>query len=268
MKGPRFRRDALPAVLIGIASVLLLSTFAMSWYSTSIVTGKEVVAGESFYLTGVRLAGNNGTAQYANWSSYSATWLPETGAMYLVVGGLVATAALMGILTTILLLKGAGRTHRKLLSWVAIVAVLLAAGGPVFVALAQPSIVCADAHYLPSIPGGPIGGGSDQAPGCGWAIQVFANPDGAMELYTGQSAGPQSSFYGSEAGFLGTGESHNWGPSLGWYVALAGFALLWAGCLLYAISRPPSAAATGDSEVGPSSPSATRAVNNKPALPE
>jgi hypothetical protein len=229
-------------ILIFVGSALLLSTVVLPWYSSSLAAGSNV-ANQTLCPATVVLWGTQGGNSYIALAFYSAVELRNTGVLYLVVAGLVVAGGLLGLRTAYLMRRGVDRTPRLLaeagLRWGGIgrtqptfvlillgITIVLALSGPVVVAFAQPGVVCSDSIFAPSTtfvlehPNNTTLG----SPRCEWEV---AMPLGTSYSFEGSnSPGPQSSFFGTNNETGQTGQVLSWGPSAGWYLALAASALL------------------------------------------
>jgi hypothetical protein len=223
-------------VLIIVGAALLLSTIVMGWYTTSVGNG-SVRAGETLYPTTVRIWGTQGGETYAGPVLYPNAGLTHTGTVYLAITALLVAGGMVGLSAAYLLRHGASRPHRRIVSGLLVVAVLLAVAAPTVLVVAQPSALCSDFVAV----GTPLlTSPSDNTSGatlpCGWDITTPLDPGPGFGHVSGSTPGPQSTFWGSENG---TGEPHSWGPDVGWYVAWVAAAVLLAGALLhFRVGRP------------------------------
>jgi hypothetical protein len=231
------------AIIMTVAgSAALLSTLILGWYSTSLGGGSNV-ANETLFPTTVHLWGSQGGSPYSAIASYSAIELGNTGALYLAVTGLVAAGGLLGVTTAYLMWRGvdrtprllaqaglmwrgANRTPRRVVSALLVITILLALAGPVAVAFAQPGIVCSDSVVVPTpfvLAQAYSNHTSGARPPCGWDMPTPIGQTPAYTFRLGTSPGPQTSFFGTDNE---TGQVLSWGPSVGWYLAMAASALL------------------------------------------
>lgn len=247
MQWRRSNRQDFAAALLLVGAALLFSSLFLGWYSTSLGSGSNFTA-ETFYPTTVQLWGSQGGSAYSVAASYAAIELGNTGMLYLAVAGLVVAGGLLGVTTAYLMWRGADRTPRLLavrgLRWrgsdrtprgivpvFLVVTLLLALAGPVAVAFAQPGAVCSDSFFesTPFFLAYPNNTSGARLP-CGWDVAMQIGQTSSYSFEGGISPGPQSSFFGTNNE---TGQELIWGPSEGWYISLAGTAILITGTLVY-----------------------------------
>lgn len=214
MKSGRLRIGPRRAVglLLMIGAALLALAFFVGWYSISVTNGSQSVT-ETFSISGVHEVSSgmgSGSGSYA--SSFAGAYLPDTGALFALVGTLLLGAVLVGIAGGFFVLFGGSWASRKAILLVAVLAAVLFATVPVVLLAEQPSAVCADAQHFPPPLGAPSAQGSASQPTCTWEFNLgdgeWSNPVGVV--------GPGASFFGqaTQSGWVQT-----WGPGLGWFVA-------------------------------------------------
>jgi hypothetical protein len=225
MHGKPTRRVSLAVVLLVVGSAVLLSTLFQGWFITG-YRGPYSVSGETFYPTSVQLWGSSPRDSYSDWVSYFGLNLNYTGVLYSAVTSLIVFGAAIGLGAAYQLRRGVDPAHKRILSSVLILTVVVAAAGPALVTVAQPAATCADYVFA----GTPlvVSSNSSGTLPCGWDI-YSPNGHGGYGALSGSTAGPQSSFAGSENG---TGYPHFWEPSVGWYLAWLATTLLLIGALL------------------------------------
>jgi hypothetical protein len=236
MKRPPGFKTSTVLIVAGVA--VLLSTLGLGWYATSYGTGR-FVANETLYPTAVQLAGNQADgSSYSDAVSFSAIGLDHTGALYGVVTVLVVFAALIGLVSAYLIRRDTTRSRRRQVSVLVVLAVLLAFAGPTLVVVAQPGAMCADSTGVqtPLVVDQPTIGTDSATLACSWDI-AFPSSEGGYVYYGDHGPGPQSTLIGSNND---AGEPHSWGPSIGWYIALAASALLVIGAVAYLREHPIS----------------------------
>jgi hypothetical protein len=226
MHGKPTRRVSLAPVLFLIGSAALLSTLFQGWFITG-YRDPYGVFGETFYPMWVQLWGSSPRGSYSDWVSYFSLNLNHTGVLYSAVTLLIIFGAAIGFEVAYQLRRGGEPSPKRVVSSLLILAVIVAAAGPVVVTIAQPSATCADWVFA----GTPlvVPSNSTGTLPCGWDI-YGPNGQGGYGAFSGSTAGPQSSFAGSENG---TGYPHFWEPWVGWYLAWLSTAFLLLGALLY-----------------------------------
>jgi len=209
------------SVLFWFGAAALLATLFLGWYTVS-----SSAASQTFYVAGVAVeqSGSGGSTNQA--ASYSDEFLPHVGALYEIAGGLVASAAALGLGVGCLIWAGWARTRTRILFSIAICAVLLAALGPALLAIDQPAAACADAQGFSPPLGEILPQASGNGPSCTWEFYLG---DGNWYSPGLGSSGPQTSFVGSTSQH---GTTMTWGPGTGWYLALAGTAFYAVGVML------------------------------------
>ncbi|MEM0129798.1 MAG: hypothetical protein QXG65_06555 [Thermoplasmata archaeon] len=224
-------------IVLGIvAFALLAASLFVPWYMYQLSASGPYSASEttSFYIgNGSNAIQYTCTGAYSpcppptNYGNVSGKPLPKTGQGSVLLQYLVFAAIALGVIGVIV----AAATRRNPGRARAAMAILVVAG---LVALAAP-------------------------------ITQFATQPMSLHSDTGSSDGPAGSFFGSNSTNLGSGEtvSSSWGPTYGWYVALAAFVLLLVGGIAEGRARKPGLApATSEQPAGaptgpePSSPPA------------
>jgi hypothetical protein len=249
MDPPRSRGPVLASVLFLVGGALLLSTLALGWYTTWIANGTKDSL-ETLFLTHVQVASDQTGTNYNGAASFAAVWLPNTGTLYLIVAGIVILAAIFAFVVATLILARDARRRKRLTPILMVAAIALAAAGPVLLFAVQPALECADSSHLPPPPPPSEYGNSTSSSSCGWGMPAGYDSSTPYAVYESSSAGPQSSFFGSQPFHLtssDTGYSLDWGPSYGWYVALIATLLIGMGALRYRAAsrsamRTPAAA--------------------------
>jgi len=226
MQGEAPRRVGIAVVLLVVGSAVLLSTLFQGWFITG-YRDPYGVFGETFYPTWVQLWGSSPRGSYSDWVSYFGLNLNHTGVLYSALTLLITFGTAIGFEAAYQLRPGVDPTPKRIVSSLVILAVIVAAAGPVAVTIAQPPATCAD-WMSASTPLVVPSNGSGTLP-CGWDI-YGPNGQGGYGAFSGSTAGPQSSFAGSENG---TGYPHFWEPSVGWYLAWLATAFLLLGALLH-----------------------------------
>jgi hypothetical protein len=228
MQGKRPPRSGTVLVLLVVGSAILISTLFQGWYITGLGPGPTAgTFGETFYPTTVQVWGSPQGHSYSDFVSYFELNLNHTGLLYVSVTALIVVAGVIGPIAAYVLRRDADGTRRRFVSALVIMAVIVAAAGPVLVTVAQPSATCAD--WVPVGTPLVVPSNSSGTLPCGWDI-YSPNGHGGYQAFSGSTSGPQSSFFGSENG---TGEPHFWEPSVGWYLAWLATVFLLIGALLY-----------------------------------
>ncbi len=232
-------------ILIAAGAALLLSTLVLGWYTITIGSG-TFVAGETLYPTAVQIWGTGSGTSYSDAAAYSAIGAGHTGGLYLAVTCLVVAGALVGFLAAYRIRRDADRSHRRLVSALVVLTVVLAFAAPVLVAVAQPDTVCADSIFVSTpLVAPPSNNSSAASLPCVGDVTTPGGQGSGYGHYSVGPAGPQGSFFGSSNE---TGEPLTWGPSIGWYIALAASALLAIGAVMFVYGRR----ATVPSQANPS----------------
>ncbi len=236
-RGPRLAQ----ALLIA-GTLLLLFTLNVAWYSTYIGNGINN-ASETLYVSHVQLSGDQNGVVFNGASSFASVYLPGTGGLYLVVAGLVVAGSLVGLVATVLTAARGTPRRIRMTRLVVIAAVVLAASAPVALLALQPIAFCSDSAHIPSGISPSEYGNSTMSPSCGWAMSVWGDV-APSPIYSSSTSGPQSSFFGSQPFHLtspNTGFALDWGPSIGWYLALVATLLMGIGAKRYRTwSREPT----------------------------
>jgi hypothetical protein len=209
------------AVIVLVGAVLLIAALVTPWYTTKISNG-SISETVNFYPG---LPGTNGTVQYScsgtsycpTQSSYTSSQnnLNNTGTIAETSFFLIIVGVIFGLLGAILGFVSRGNPRRAGAAMaLALLAMLLA--------------VAAFGAYAAALPG---------------AV--------AKDTPDHNGSGPWSTFFGSNSS---GGASFNWGPGVGWYLAIGGFVLLLIGAILLWTARkdpappammPPPPAPTG-----------------------
>jgi uncharacterized membrane protein len=198
--------------MIVVGAVLWLSTIVLGWYTASLGTGSAAV-GETLDPTTVRIWGNQGGGIYSDAVLYPAAGLTHTGTLDLAITVLLVAGGLVGLSAAYLMRPSAKDDHRRFVSTLVVLAVLLAVAGPTLVVVAQPSALCSD-FVLVGMPllTSPLNHTSGATPPCGWDITTPSSTGSGYGHVSGSTSGPQASFWGSETG---AGAPHTWGPDIG-----------------------------------------------------
>ncbi len=213
---------------------LLLGTSVLDWYSSSIANGMDD-ANEAFSPFDVRISGDAGGYVYNELTTFSDVYLSHTGLLYLAVGGVVVGGALVGFLGGALILRDLRRARRPITSHLVFAAVVLAATGPTLLFVAQPAILCTDGPPISSGSGSSVYGNSTAWSQCLWSMPLWTGSNSEFAFFSDSSPGPQTSFFGSTPFEVqgSQGYSHEWGPSIGWYLAVLATIVLVLGALKY-----------------------------------
>lgn len=187
------------------ASVVLIVTLFMSWYVVSAsgsYLGTSYSAVETFDLGQTISATSSCSGSFcpsstpSNTSTYSAAGLNDTGRLYALMQIVVIIGAIFGVMGGGVLFATGNNKVRLLATYLILVAVILAIFAPVGLAVLQPIALSNDYSH-------------------GNATQ----------------SGPATSYFGSCSGTAcsnGGGQFYevgNWGPGLGWYLAIFAFGL-------------------------------------------
>ena len=220
------RRRVLGAfVLIGAG--LLASTFFLGWY---VISGQgsnpQTNATETLRLLSVSVTGSGG----GNWNgTYADAHLPHTGTIYLATALLVFGAVLIAAVVGTFLMFGGGGAGRRTVLALSLLAVVLAAAGPIITATAQPAAICSDAHGFSPPLGSPGGNETIGGTTCTWEFY-----QGSGGWYgPGQTTGPGDSFIGTSSQY---GATQAWGPTAGWYLGIVGAVIMGTATALLAVS--------------------------------
>lgn len=229
----RTRESNLRVVFLLLGLLLLLASVFLGWYATS-ATASYTYGGQPATLTGTATqypfnhyfesVTCEGTAScFAN-NSFTASNSGNVAGLYDAVGAIAVGGIIAGVAGIAISLTGI-RTRSKLVSLLALLAIVLTLSAPIVLLAAQPGVLSAQ-----GAPGGSSG-----------------NPS------TGAS--PRTSFFGSCSGTScgsaltpGQTESADWGPGLGWYLALMAAIPLILGFL---IGRAPARASLRQNIYGP-----------------
>jgi hypothetical protein len=206
--------------------VFLVSTLFIGWYTISAmpVNSAGGKVSETFYPAGVGLTGSESNVPTGQLTSYTAELLPHVGALYAALYGLVVVGAILAFLAGLFVLVGMGRARPTVVLILSLLALSASVLGPALLVIEQPSAACADAQDFSPPLGAPPTNGSGAS--CTWEIYL-----GGGNWYSpGQgSSGPQSSFFGTVSQY---GQTMNWGPGAGWYLALVGAGFIGMGTLI------------------------------------
>ena len=213
-RGPTSRRTAIGGLVLIVGVALLLGSLWVGWYSVTarasatqegtsvVVNGTGVYYPLNQYWLQLTCEGSPSCpSNLTQTSSYPQGTFDSVGTLYDIVAALVIGALVLGGSAGIIAAVSR-RAGSKLVLGLALTAVILALLAPGVLMLAQPSVL------------------SSQGP-------------------SGTGAGPSKTFFGSCSGggcgatlVSGTSLNASWGPSLGWYLSLAGGAVLVVGFFL------------------------------------
>jgi hypothetical protein len=202
------------AGLLIVGAILLVATFALSWYTISASLNGSSFAID-FHPNQVVASGGgiSVTASYAG----SPLNLNNTGNLYTAVEGLIVGGLIVGLLGGILGLLTPSRPNlRKGAVVLGVLALIFAIAGPLMLAAAQPGALASDAQ-----PGS--GGGGGIVP-------------------TNSSIGPGATFSGSASA---NGGSISWGPAIGFYLAIVAGVISLIGSLMLLMAKPEPEMAAG-----------------------
>lgn len=201
---PVNRRRA-AGVLFAAGVIALLLTPFLGWYTISGQVG-ETKLSYTLFLLGVEVSNSSSTTH----STYAAVSLEGTGNLYYAVSLLVFLGISLGLVAGLLTFGPPGNRWRWLQLGVSLVAVSVSIAAPIALAVGQPAVLCSDTqHFSPPLAPGP------PPPKCYWEFT-----SGGVWYAGGQSIGP--GFIGQSAS---EGGSLTWGPSIGWYLSIAGAGL-------------------------------------------
>lgn len=220
------RRKTL-GVLYILGAVVLLVTLFTGWYTISGQVGGSHLS-YTLYPYWVQDSSPSSNGQ----TSYSAVDLGQTGGLYSIVTVLALSAATLGLVIGFLALTAVGLRRAKALLVLSLVTTAIAVAAPALVAAGQPAAVCSDSqHFSPPL-GAPSTASSSDGASCTWEFYS----DGVW-YGTGQPTGPGNSFVGQSGLY---GNSLAWGPSTGWYLAIASAGVIAAATALRTSSRSPA----------------------------
>jgi hypothetical protein len=213
-------------IIIGVAA--LLSSVLFAWYTTQLSDNHRTI-GETYGLSGVQLSGTQRSIPYAPAYTFTEVGLPTTGQLYAEISVAIVLSAVLGGLAVSLMLWRGPPSRRALASVVVILAAALSVSAPLLLVAAQPGALCSDSIYIPP----PLALGSTPSsrspPSCDWSIDTPSSSGSGYSTTNGGPPGPETSFIGSD---VVQGANHTWGPSIGWFVALAGSSLVLAGAAI------------------------------------
>ena len=216
------------------ASVVLIVTLFVGWYVVSASgsnSGTTFNGVETFDLGQTVSVSISCSGFYcpsstpSNTTTYSAAGLNNTGHLYALMQIVVLIGAIFGIIGGLVLLLTGQNKYRSWATYLILVAVILAIFAPVGLAVLQPTTLSHDNYSR--------GNGTQASP----ATSFF-----------GSCSGTSCSNGGGQVNEMG-----NWGPGLGWYLAIFAFGLFLTSVLLASPRSSRTVASTAPAASGTAS---------------